>query len=627
MRAILFDGHGLSVVFLPALLTYAACPDDIIANWKMDEPTPSAPNGTYADYIKGNNGTGGAVNPTAQDGIVNGAQLFNGTTTQINVPADNSFDWQRNESFSIEFWVKTDGTVPGTDPEDNMIVIGRRDASTSLAWWAGIRFDGKAAFSLRDTAGNGVGVVGGAGGINLSDGDWHHMVAVRDESTNENIVYVDGIEQGRGFFNYLNGFASASAALNIGWWDFPNTSGYYFDGLIDEIAIYDRALPLDEIREHYNAGLGMDYCSGVAPFVPFPDDTVALWQLDEPTPPANNRYEDAFNGNYGTGGAVTPTAQDGIVNGAQLFNGTTTQINVPADNSFDWQRNESFSIEFWVKTDGTVPGTDPEDNMIVIGRRDASTSLAWWAGIRFDGKAAFSLRDTAGNGVGVVGGASGINLANGDWHHMVAVRDESTNENIVYVDGIEQGREFWNYTNGFASASAALNIGWWDFPNTSGYYFDGLIDEVAIYDRALPLDEIQEHYDAGRLLGLGILSLRPEPVADAGDDQTVAVGTTPVTLDGSGSSDENGTIVSHLWEQLTGSGVTLATPSPDTATFTAPNVAGTLTFRLTVTDDDGLTSTDDVAVFVTDNTTPPPPPPVADSGGGGGGGCFIGTMF
>jgi len=96
------------------------------------------------------------------------------------------------------------------------------------------------------------------------------------------------------------------------------------------------------------------------------------------------------------------------------------------------------------------------------------------------------------------------------------------------------------------------------------------------------------------------------PVADAGDEQTVTEGDM-VTLDGTDSTDADGTIVSYLWEQLTGTQVLPpAGVSAPTATFTAPIVdpiiyptGETLDFKLTVTDDDGLVSTDTVAITVT----------------------------
>jgi subtilisin family serine protease len=103
------------------------------------------------------------------------------------------------------------------------------------------------------------------------------------------------------------------------------------------------------------------------------------------------------------------------------------------------------------------------------------------------------------------------------------------------------------------------------------------------------------------------------PIANAGPDQTVASGSV-VTLDGSGSSDPDGTITSYAWTQTAGPSVTLSDPSAVKPTFTAPTVSANtvLTFRLTVTDDDGATATAQV------NVTVIPPavnqPPIANAG-------------
>ena len=106
-------------------------------------------------------------------------------------------------------------------------------------------------------------------------------------------------------------------------------------------------------------------------------------------------------------------------------------------------------------------------------------------------------------------------------------------------------------------------------------------------------------------------------------DPTNVKETTVVTLNGSNSSDADGTIESYLWEQLPGgTPVQLANATTATPTFTAPQVDAngeTLTFRLTVTDDDGLTSSDTTSVTVTDGTVAS----TDGGGGGGGGGCFI----
>lgn len=87
------------------------------------------------------------------------------------------------------------------------------------------------------------------------------------------------------------------------------------------------------------------------------------------------------------------------------------------------------------------------------------------------------------------------------------------------------------------------------------------------------------------------------PVARAGKDRTVRAGD-EVTLDGSESSDPDGTISSYLWSQLSGTTVSLTGANSAIATFTAPSSAAELTFELTVTDDEGATGRDTVAISV-----------------------------
>ena len=102
------------------------------------------------------------------------------------------------------------------------------------------------------------------------------------------------------------------------------------------------------------------------------------------------------------------------------------------------------------------------------------------------------------------------------------------------------------------------------------------------------------------------------PVADAGPDQNRQEGQT-VTLDGSGSYDPDGTIVSYRWQQTGGTAVALSDTSAVKPTFTAPEAGAAdlvLTFELTVTDDTAQTSTDTLLVTVTWVNDPP----VADAG-------------
>lgn len=101
------------------------------------------------------------------------------------------------------------------------------------------------------------------------------------------------------------------------------------------------------------------------------------------------------------------------------------------------------------------------------------------------------------------------------------------------------------------------------------------------------------------------------PVANSGLDITVDANSA-VTLNGSGSSDSDGTIASYSWAQATGTTVTLSGSSGAQPDFTAPLVNSTLVFQLTVTDDDGATDTDSVTITVENGNVNSPP--IANAG-------------
>jgi hypothetical protein len=86
------------------------------------------------------------------------------------------------------------------------------------------------------------------------------------------------------------------------------------------------------------------------------------------------------------------------------------------------------------------------------------------------------------------------------------------------------------------------------------------------------------------------------PVANAGLDQSLGVSQT-VTLDGSGSSDDNGDALTYGWTQTGGPPVALSSATAISPTFTAPSADAVLTFTLALTDGFGLPDpTPDVVV-------------------------------
>ena len=79
------------------------------------------------------------------------------------------------------------------------------------------------------------------------------------------------------------------------------------------------------------------------------------------------------------------------------------------------------------------------------------------------------------------------------------------------------------------------------------------------------------------------------PIANAGSNQSVLIESL-VTLDGSSSLDPDGTIESYLWSQTSGINVELNSLTEALVTFTAPSSLDSLSFTLTVTDNEGASS-------------------------------------
>jgi len=97
------------------------------------------------------------------------------------------------------------------------------------------------------------------------------------------------------------------------------------------------------------------------------------------------------------------------------------------------------------------------------------------------------------------------------------------------------------------------------------------------------------------------------PTANAGQDQIVNE-SSPITLDGSKSTDPRGGTLTYLWTQNAGPTVTLSNPTSPIATFTAPPVPANnvilLFFTLTVRNAAGLTGSATVKVTVNHVTQP-----------------------
>lgn len=147
-------------------------------------------------------------------------------------------------------------------------------------------------------------------------------------------------------------------------------------------------------------------------------------------------------------------------------------------------------------------------------------------------------------------------------------------------------------------------------PKTATPYFNApkvTENTVIVWELTLKDGQDREGTDSVTV----VVAIAP-PVADAGADQSVGAG--EVThLDGGAST---GVALTYAWEQIEGLAVSLENDDTATPQFTAPvrTVSSTLRFRLTVTDNLGLTATDTVQITVRAAPLPPTPTPLSYDG-------------
>jgi hypothetical protein len=246
--------------------------DGPLGLWRLDEgPDDGIGNsGVVAnDYWGGHSGVytntalgqpGYSVNDpdtAATFGILNGfpltADSYAGGITGIDFGAPTN----HSANFSVEAWVNG----PEQNYDAGIIAKGAGgggeqftlDTGATAAGAHGIRF------FVRDSSGA---VHSANTGTNTWDSAWHHVVGVCDETHSNVTLYVDGLVASVAAIAPSNGVLSSSAPVSIGSRMGAATGNYnnQFYGTIDEVAVYNYALTIDQIRNHY-------YAVGIAPVV------------------------------------------------------------------------------------------------------------------------------------------------------------------------------------------------------------------------------------------------------------------------------------------------------------------------------------------------------------------------
>ena len=265
------------------------------------------------------------------------------------------------------------------------------------------------------------------------------------------------------------------------------------------------------------------------------------------------------SGNTGTIAGTTWTTA-GKYGNALSFNGTSSRVTIP--NSSSLQLSSGMTLEAWV---------DP-----------ATVSSAWRDVIEKGSDEYFLMGTTdhssAAGGGGIIGGTyaqvfTSSGLPTSTWSHLAVTYDGSIERlylNGAMVDSVA-------HTGTFTSSANALTLGSDPF---YGQYFNGLIDEIRIYNKALTAAQIQSDMNTA----IGVVPSTPTNFT------ATAVSTTQVNLSWSASTDSAG-VTGYRVERCQGAGCTnfaqIAAPTGTAYSDTGLTAGTTYVYRVRAIDSHG----------------------------------------
>ncbi|HTV43288.1 MAG TPA: LamG-like jellyroll fold domain-containing protein [Candidatus Sulfotelmatobacter sp.] len=179
------------------------------------------------------------------------------------------------------------------------------------------------------------------------------------------------------------------------------------------------------------------------------------------------------------------------------FNYSPVQIIVPDAPSLNFGPGQDFSLEGWIRA---FPTNYYRDVMSIIDKRLANGGNCVGYDVNLTGGTLnFQMSDNYNSGTSLV--QAGTFLADGKLHHIaVTVQRLSTTGGRIYEDGVLVNTFDPTGQSGDLTSTQPLRIGNHADPTYSGNpgaYFNGQIDDWAIYKRALTSDEVTAIYQLG----------------------------------------------------------------------------------------------------------------------------------
>jgi hypothetical protein len=456
--------------------------------------------------------------------------------------------------FSVEAWARL-----ADAPNTHRTLVGSLARQPSRGFRLEVSPTGRWEFALADPAG--VSVVSG---LPATRGAWAHVVGTWDGAVQR--LFVNGAQVGHATATYL---PATGWPVRLGADSFDGGAGLigdaFFDGDLDEVALYDHPLSPDRVVAHYGAGVGRLLPPAILEspdsLAAFPGYTVTFQVLASGSPPL--AYQWQFNGADLTGQTnATLTLADvtqanagnyrvrvGNALGARFSDAASLTIVTLPDTSYADAVRAAGAASYWRlgETNGVTaldaaggrPGTylsgvvlgitgvdsnNPAAHFVRAGASRVEVpfspalnpprfSVEVWArvtgGAATQRAAVTSRVDGPQRGYALVaspanrwrfltgrGDLSGWDAADGPeiepeaWTHLVGTFDGQTKR--LYVNGRLAGKSGGPFA---VNDLRPLSIGGDQLTSPEpAAYFEGDLDEVAVYPRPLTPEEILTHY-------------------------------------------------------------------------------------------------------------------------------------
>ncbi|MBI9019305.1 MAG: hypothetical protein JEZ07_18790, partial [Phycisphaerae bacterium] len=432
---------------------------DLVAHWKLDEGT-----GGHAFDSSINDNVGVAINGPVwtNDARINGAMQFDGVDDHIAVADDDSLDF--DGAFTVAAWVKTD---TATDMRyivfkaDTTTVDGFYLAKVNGRWQFVCAVDGTMPYVASDVA-----VVADV---------WTHVLGRRlANGTME--IFVNGVKQ---TYNTAScpGTINSTGGLYIGDdVEFQPQNDLAFDGIIDEVSIFDRDLSDTEIASLYNSSPTLYNVNSVNQYKDV--NLAAHWKMNEGSgtvvaDETVNWYDGTIaNASWDTNGKIENCLQ---------FDGSGDYVNFDEFKGISGSSPRTTSA--WIKC---------STGAYAIMQYGTETVNGIWLVSTYQNKLTLT---TYG---GYIQGTTTI--TDNQWHHIAVVLeagDDSTDDVKLYVDGDLETINYASTNPVNTVVGHTLCVGAWHHDNdTYNYDFNGYIDDVRVYNDGLSAAEVNQLADA-----------------------------------------------------------------------------------------------------------------------------------